>query len=1130
MDTEFGKTDPDGAIDTYFDNRAIFDEYRNRFWVGALAYNSRGYPKEVIESDGKIRIQDGKKLRSKFVVAVSKTENPLEGWYMYWWDAAAGDGQPGVNGFQPGDNGDYPTFGIDKLGVYQTNIVKNVLLCFDSQGKVCREEDGSYKLNVLDRYHMVNIFPADALANGTATTGWFYNDLKNPDGSLPLIQPVVQHGINALGPVGYLVSRYGANKILIWRLTNPTSANRQLELAQATVAPFDYPLDAPQKGSTQKIKFTNLGTDILNAVFRSSQLYLTMNDAATFGGTKLTACRLVRLYLGYYPNIDGYIKVDRAFGGAAVDDPPNSQAYYGWPAVEVNRRLDMVVAYGRSGTQLYPEVRYSVHYDVEQDIRPSRLLKAGQDPIKYGADPAPGKETLIQLHDLNSAAVDPYDDEAVWMAAPYATALNNPPAPNTDRTNYAVWVGKVFGVKHPDLIVNGPVNLTAGPHKPGDQIGISAQIRNQGDGGSQPAKYSVYLSSNAQITASDRKIGEGDINALNSGGLHVAIASVKLPNDLALGHYYVGLLIDSGNQSNPQFQEYSVANNSGHSARRLIVRNVEANTFLPSPGAKWHEAFGFGDEIPRVGDFNGDGRDDIVAFNRSSGDVFVALSDGAKFAGTPQAWHTDFSFGNERPVVGDFNGDGRDDIANFIQDTKFGTASAEVYVALSTGSGFGPRVKWHDAFSGKASDRVAAGDFDGDGRDDLVAFATSDGGVYIVLSDGVRFSPTQLWRSSFAFLLERQAVGDFNRDGKADIVALDPNTRDARVAISNGTAFGAPVKWHDDLLGVNETPAAGDFNGDGRDDVAVFTRGTSADVFVATSNSASFKAPREKWHDVFAFNQETPLVGDFNGDGADDIVTFLGGSSGDVYVALARRLLPVTTVAASSYSGSSLAKESIVAAFGSDLAPATQVATSVPLPTTLIGTTVEVTDSAGASRLSPLFFVAPAQINYQIPPGTAVGEAAVLVSNRSGPVGQGKAQIVSVAPGLFTANANGRGPASAVVLRVRANGAQQFEQVVSYDDRLQQFVPIPIDFGPSGDQLFLILFGSGFRFNSSLSAVSVQIGGVSAQSLFAGPQGGFVGLDQLNVALPRSLAGRGAVDIALTVDRQAANIAQISFK
>ena len=79
---------------------------------------------------------------------------------------------------------------------------------------------------------------------------------------------------------------------------------------------------------------------------------------------------------------------------------------------------------------------------------------------------------------------------------------------------------------------------------------------------------------------------------------------------------------------------------------------------------------------------------------------------------------------------------------------------------------------------------------------------------------------------------------------------------------------------------------AGDFNGDGRDDIVTFTRGTTADVYVALSTGNSFTGTGVKWHDYFAAGTETPLVGDFNGDGKDDIATFTRGPAADVYVAL----------------------------------------------------------------------------------------------------------------------------------------------------------------------------------------------------------------------------------------------------
>jgi uncharacterized protein (TIGR03437 family) len=237
----------------------------------------------------------------------------------------------------------------------------------------------------------------------------------------------------------------------------------------------------------------------------------------------------------------------------------------------------------------------------------------------------------------------------------------------------------------------------------------------------------------------------------------------------------------------------------------------------------------------------------------------------------------------------------------------------------------------------------------------------------------------------------------------------------------------------------------------------------------------------------------------------------------------------VASVSAASFSGAELASESIVAAFGVGLATTTSVATSLPLPTTLAGTTVKVRDSAGASRDAPLFFVAPGQVNYLVPAGTAAGAATVTITSGNGAISAGAAQIASVAPGLFSANSNGQGVAAGVVLRVKADGTQIYEAIVEFNSSQNRFFAKPINLGPATDLVYLILYGTGFRNRSALTATSCRIGGENANVLFAGAAPGFVGLDQGNVLLPRTLAGRGEVDVVLTADSKAANTVRVAI-
>lgn len=235
----------------------------------------------------------------------------------------------------------------------------------------------------------------------------------------------------------------------------------------------------------------------------------------------------------------------------------------------------------------------------------------------------------------------------------------------------------------------------------------------------------------------------------------------------------------------------------------------------------------------------------------------------------------------------------------------------------------------------------------------------------------------------------------------------------------------------------------------------------------------------------------------------------------------------VTSISAANYQPV-LAPGAMASAFGAHLATTTLTANGAPLPTTLGGTSVTVRDSQGAARLSPLFLVSPTQVNYQVPEESAPGDAVVIVEHENGAFAAGRLRIALVAPALFTANASGRGLAAALVLRVRADGTQSYEPVARYDAAQQRFVALPIDVSVATDQVFLILYGAGFRRRSALSAVSVTMGGAPAQVLYAGAHPSYVGVDQANVLIPRALAGRGEVEIALTADGQAANIVRVN--
>ncbi len=249
-----------------------------------------------------------------------------------------------------------------------------------------------------------------------------------------------------------------------------------------------------------------------------------------------------------------------------------------------------------------------------------------------------------------------------------------------------------------------------------------------------------------------------------------------------------------------------------------------------------------------------------------------------------------------------------------------------------------------------------------------------------------------------------------------------------------------------------------------------------------------------------------------------------------IFGSSANSLSGFASVSAASFAVGTVAPESIVAGFGANLTAVTIAANALPLPDTLGGVAVTIKDVLGVERRAPLFFVSPGQVNYLLPAGVAVGEAVVTIQQSGNVVAAGLLQIAPVAPGLFTTDASGRGLPAATVLRVKADGSQIYEPIATFNASTNRYEQLPIDLGAVGDQLFLITFGTGARNRSALAAATATIGDATADVVFAGAQPDFVGLDQLNLAIPRSLAGRGNVDVVVRVDGKTANHVTINIK
>jgi sugar lactone lactonase YvrE len=192
------------------------------------------------------------------------------------------------------------------------------------------------------------------------------------------------------------------------------------------------------------------------------------------------------------------------------------------------------------------------------------------------------------------------------------------------------------------------------------------------------------------------------------------------------------------------------------------------------------------------------------------------------------------------------------------------------------------------------------------------------------------------------------------------------------------------------------------------------------------------------------------------------------------------------------------------------------------LPTSLGGASVTITDSAGTARAAQLsaVYASSSQINLVIPSGTAAGLATLTIALPGGGTLGTAILVGTTAPGIFTANMTGRGVFAGQVVEGNADGSQTTLNPAVWDAVTNQYDANPISLGPAGERVFLVLYGTGLRHTG---AVAASMNGVSLRVAYSGAQSQFPGLDQINLEVPASLAGAGLVNLAVTVDGQAAN-------
>ncbi len=530
-----------------------------------------------------------------------------------------------------------------------------------------------------------------------------------------------------------------------------------------------------------------------------------------------------------------------------------------------------------------------------------------------------------------------------------------------------------------------------------------------------------------------------------------------------------------------------------------VLKENADGTFTPAP----QYPFNGGGQV-LTGDFNHDGKLDFAAVELGLNNTLIQvfLGNGDDTFQAPVS--TPVTVEINAITVGDFNGDGIPDLA-IATGPNLG-AGGTVQILLGNGDGTFRQGAQFPAGSG-SSDIVAA-DFNGDGKLDLAVAnvgvyampAPTGGNVAIFLGKGDgTFSAGAILPVLPNYPGKLLTAADFNKDGKIDLAVAEADYTAVLLGNGDGT-FGTAMTYEaqDPVLAV-------DVNGDHILDLV-----TGSGIMLGNGDG-SFQPAIPVDIGGVPVSGSFLFAGDFNHNGKVD---FLLGDAVVQNISTAPPP-PLSVVSAATLQVGPLAPESLATAWGVNLANTTEA--SPTLAPTLGGATVSVKDSNGTVRVAPLLYASPHQLNFLVPAGTGIGPATVTVTN-GGAAQTGSALIAAVAPGLFALNEDDL--AAAYAISVSPGGQQTIENVFTVQNG--NVIASPIDLGPKGQKVYLVLLGTGMR-NASAAQISPAWPIVDF-----GPAPGVDGVDQIKVLVQPN--GAGTVQITVSVQGVNSNTVAVTFK
>ena len=501
-------------------------------------------------------------------------------------------------------------------------------------------------------------------------------------------------------------------------------------------------------------------------------------------------------------------------------------------------------------------------------------------------------------------------------------------------------------------------------------------------------------------------------------------------------------------------------------------------------------------------DFDGDGNIDLIMFLGNGVTLLPGKGDGTFGPGRliTSLQVVCSCLSNGVLQTADLNHDGHPDLV-FVTFSGGSPGVPSVVILLNNGNGTFTSSTAFNLPSGAYAVGVAVADFNHDGALDLAVITqvvatfgpapAIPGYLYVGLGKGNGSFSSPVLVSALNQVPNFIVAADFNHDGSPDL-AVESGTTFIFLGNGGGSFRAAP---NVNLGGTNPgSMAIADWTGSGNLGIGIFTQVTPQGIgIVAGNGDGTFydAGTAAMAHSTGSVDQV--LSADLNGDGLPDLIV-LGIADGN---------FPTASVFLNAGPSPPLGFVSTSAASGITAVAPTSIASIYDqfpfIAAQLSSVTATIQDSTGVNRPAPLFYVSPTQINFEIPSGTAPGVAIVRVAS-SGPPISGSALVRNVVPAIFT-DPPGALPAAYAVTYGSDNQPRAPVLVSSCQSNGCTSVPIP---RPVGTRVFLELYGTGIRNQISPAVVSVAGGPGFSQSgapQYAGPQGQYEGLDQVNIEI-----------------------------